>query len=349
MHGKLDSGRRPLLVSAAMAILATVIGLVSPPPAGAQAVDVVVTPRAGAAAPQAEATGPLSFEVASIKPSAGDGRTVMVQMAPGGRYTASGVTVKLLIQQAYDVRDFQISGGPSWLTSERYDIVAKAETNANRDQIKLMLQSLLKERFNLVLHRETRQLPIYALVVGKNGHKLHLSEIQPSEQPAAAPPNAPQSGPRVALGGVAQGGGAQAGRAGGVAGGIGGGAGGGGGAAGGPQRAGSMMRMGRGQLSAEMAPIAALVNMLSQQLGRPVLDQTGLTGSFDFKLEWTPDETQRGLGLEGEKPPGEIAPPGESGPSIFTAVQEQLGLKLESAKGPVEILVIDRIERPSEN
>lgn len=345
MHGKPDSGRRPLLVSAAMAILAMVLGLVSPPPAGAQAVDIIVTPRAGAAAPQAEATGPLSFEVASIKPSAGDGHMVTVQMAPGGRYTASGVTVKLLIQQAYDVRDFQISGGPSWLTSERYDIVAKAETNANREQVKLMLQSLLKERFNLVLHRETRDLPIYSLVVGKNGHKLHLSEIQPSEQPGGPPANAPQGGPRVVIGGAAQGGGPQGGMAGGMAGAAGGGA----GAAGGPQRSGAQMRMGRGQLSAQMAPLVALATMLSQQLGRPVLDKTELKGSFDFKLEWTPDETQRGMGFEGERPAADIAPPGESGPSLFTAVQEQLGLRLESQRGPVEILVLDRIERPSEN
>ncbi len=110
------------------------------------------------------------------------------------------------------------------------------------------------------------------------------------------------------------------------------------------------MRMGRGQLSAQMAPVSALANMLSQQLGRPVIDKSGLKGAFDFKLEWTPDESQRGFGFLGDKPPGESAPPADSsGPSLFTAVQEQLGLKLESQKGPVEIVVIDHIEKPTEN
>ena len=112
---------------------------------------------------------------------------------------------------------------------------------------------------------------------------------------------------------------------------------------------GAQIRMGRGQLNAQMVPLYSLAQMLAQQLGRPVLDKTNLKGFFDFKLEWAPDETQRGLGLGGgdsrESPP----PVDSSGPSIFTALQEQLGLRLESQKGPVEILVIDHVEKASEN
>lgn len=109
--------------------------------------------------------------------------------------------------------------------------------------------------------------------------------------------------------------------------------------------------MGRGQLNAQMAPISALASLLAQQLGRPVLDKTGLQGNFDFKLEWTPDEGQRGIGLgEPDRTAADTAPPVDSsGPSVFTALQEQLGLKLESQRGPAEILVIDHIEKPSEN
>lgn len=274
--------------------------------------------QAGAAAQQTQAGAPaLSFEVASIKPSEGDGHMVRIQTSPGGRYTASGVNLRMLIQQAYDVKDFQISGGPAWISSTPFDIVAKAENpDVNREQVKLMLQSLLAERFHLKFHRETRELPVYALVVGKNGHKLHLSEIQPNTD--GTPAKSPGAGDPAAPGG-----------------------------AGSAKPAGAMMRMGRGQLDAQMTPIAALANMLAQQLGRPVIDKTDLKGSYDFKLEWTPDETAHRLigGGGADAPP----PADSSGPSVFTAVQEQLGLRLESQKGPVEILVIDSVEKPSGN
>jgi uncharacterized protein (TIGR03435 family) len=263
---------------------------------------------------------PQSFEVASVKPSAPSGSNVFmvrVEMAPGGRYTASGVTLKLLLQQAFDVRDYQITGGPGWISSERYDINAKAGVpDINRDQIKVLLQSLLAERFQLQVHRETKELPVYQMVIGKNGHKLHASEFQPEDKPEPKPdPGAPAH----AAGGTSD-----------------------------AQKRGAMIRMGRGMLDAQMANISALANMLGQQLGRPVLDKTGLKGSWDFKLEWTPDESQRSMGFGGAGHEG--PPPGDaSGPSLFTALQEQLGLRLETAKGPVEILVIDRVEKPSEN
>lgn len=271
---------------------------------------------------------PQSFEVASIKPSAADARMVKINMLPGGRYMASGVNAKMLIMQAYDVRDYQISGGPGWLASDRYDVNAKAETpNLDRETMKVLLQSLLAERFKLQVHRETKELPIYALVVGKGEPRLRKSEDQPELKNSDTPPKAPPAGQPTTLDrAVVQGPGGSI-----------------------PKSA-MMFRMGRGQLSAQRSTLAALAMQLASTLGRPVVDKTGLTGYYDFDLQWTPDETQGGVGMFGEKMPADSAPAGEStGPSIFTALQEQLGLKLESQKGPVEILVIERIEKPTEN
>lgn len=237
------------------------------------------------------------FEAASIKPSApapiGQFR-VGIQMLPGGRISMTGVTVKIMIQQSYGVRDFQVVGGPSWLGSERYDIVAKPEGSANQEQVKLMTQALLKDRFKLQFHRETKELPTYSLVVAKGGPKFKESEVEKASD-----------GPR-----------------------------------------GAQVRIGRGQVDLQGAPVAALANQLGQALGRAVNDKTELAGNYDMKLQWTPDESQGSVRpLGGEAPP----PSDTSGVSVFTALQDQLGLKLESTKGPVEILVIDRAEKASEN
>jgi uncharacterized protein (TIGR03435 family) len=235
------------------------------------------------------------FEAASIKPSAPQGMGMMkvgMQMMPGGRISMSGVTVRLLIQQAYGVRDFQIVGGPDWMGSERYDITAKPAEAATQDQVKVMIQALLKDRFKLAFHRETKELPTYALVVAKGGPKMHASELEAgSDKPKE-------------------------------------------------QR---MRMMGRGQFEIEGAPVAALANQLSQVLGRSVIDKTELTGDYNFKLEFTPEEGQGGM-MRG--PGGESAAPSDNpGVSLFTALQDQLGLKLESTKGPVDILVIEKAEK----
>jgi uncharacterized protein (TIGR03435 family) len=257
----------------------------------------------------------LTFEVASIKPNAGDDRRMSIQIQPGGGLRATGATLKMLLTLAYDVRDFQISGGPGWINTDRYDVMAKAERSASAeavpddlrkmtddqrktlgDQMRERLRSLLADRFQLTLHRETKEQSVYALVVGKSGSKLQ--ESQSTEG----------GGPR------------------------------------------GMMRMGRGQLSGQGVQMQGLTMALSNQVGRPVIDRTGLKGNFDFKLEWTPDQGQS-AGPLGGGPPGADAPPppDPNGPSIFTAVQEQLGLRLESQKGPVEMIVIDRVEKPSDN
>lgn len=257
---------------------------------------------------------PLTFEVASIKPSAPDARGTSLQLQPPDGLRVTNAPLRMLIIFAYNIRDFQLSGGPAWIGTERYDILAKAERapgfenipddprkmtdeqrTAKQEQMRERVRALLAERFQLVIHRETKEAPVYALVVAKGGSKL-----QAVQESADGPVG---------------------------------------------------LRMGRGQLTGMAAPMPQLANLLSTQLGRPVVDKTELKGKYDFKIEWTPDPSQGGE-KPGQLPPGVEAPPPPTdpdGPSIFTAIQEQLGLRLESQKGPVETIVIDRVEKPSGN
>lgn len=238
-----------------------------------------------------------TFDVATIKPNAANDNRVMIRMLPGGNFTASGVTLKQLIGQAFNMRDFQISGGPGWISAERFDINAKAEGLPDRvppEKLRPMLRALIEERFKLKTHNESKEMPVYALVLGKNGHKLTPSKAEGQGQ--------------------------------------------------------TMMRMGRGQINATKVPMAVLANQIAQQLGRTVIDKTDLKGDFDITLEWTPEAGHGGGGPFGGPPSGDGPPPaGGNGPTIFTALQEQLGLRLESTKGPVEILVIDDVSKPTEN
>jgi uncharacterized protein (TIGR03435 family) len=254
---------------------------------------------------------PLTFEVASIKSGAPDTPGTMFQMQPDGGVRIVGATLRTLIAFAYDVRDFQISGGPGWINSDRFDIVAHAErssasqsapadpfriSDSQRAQTLERLRSLLAERFQLTVHHDNKEQTVYALVVAKSGPKL----------------------PEAKAGNIS-----------------------------------GRMRMGRGQLDGQGVEMKMLATVLSNQVGRPVIDRTALKGEFDVKLEWTPDPGQGGgpFGPLGPPPPGiePPPPPDPNGPSIFTALQEQLGLRLESQKGPAESLVIDRVQRPSEN
>jgi bla regulator protein BlaR1 len=255
---------------------------------------------------------PLSFEVASIKPSAPDERRMFLQLQPGGGLRVTNMTFKQILAFAYDVRDFQISGGPGWITSDRYNIQAHPEhasddqaaagdirnmTDEQRktldQQVRERMRTLLADRFQLAMHRETKESPVYALVVAKGGSKLKE--------------NTDASGGRQGLG------------------------------------------MRRGQLTGTAAPLPMLATVLSNMVGRPVIDKTGLTGKYDFELQWTPDPGQ--TLVPGALSPGPDAPPppDPNGPTLFTAVQEQLGLRLESQKGPVDLIVIDGVEKPSEN
>jgi len=248
-----------------------------------------------------------TFEVASIKPADPNDRNTRVGFEPGGRFVANGINLSLLIQQAYGVRDFQISGGPSWIRSERFNISAKpdAETAAaiqrgngnpfdRNSAMSAMLEALLVDRFHLKITRETKELPIYTLVVAKGGPKMKEATQEAAE-------------------------------------------------GGRPQNS-----MGRGRLNFQRGPMSILAMQLSNQLGRTVVDKSGLTGNYDYTLEWTPDPGQQQLGPREVGGPEREAPADPNGPSIFTALQE-LGLKLESTKGPVEILVIDHVAKPTEN
>lgn len=256
------------------------------------------------------------FEVASIKPNKSGSRNASMMAMPGGRLRADNMPTRALIAMAYDVRDSQISGGPGWINNDPYDVTAKAEGNASMAQMRLMMQSLLADRFKLAVHRETKEQPVYELIAAKGGAKLGSTKegscITPSpNNPAPAP--RPGEKPPVMCG---------------------------------------MVRMGRGLIDSAGTSMDRVVTVLSQALGRTVVDKTGYTGMVDFHLTFTPDDATPGgsgpPGMSGQPAPN--APPADqAGPDIFTALQEQMGLKLESAKGPVETLVIDHIERPSEN
>ena len=270
---------------------------------------------------QARAESP-TFEVVSIKPNHTGSRKTMIQMAPGGRFEAENITVKFLLEEAYGVKDSQLSGLPGWVDSENYNLEAKAEDSdgkLDREQqgarFRLMLQAMLADRFKLALHHESKELSEYVLLVAKSGPKFH--ETTAPELDPAAEGSVPLGPPDPKA----------------------------------PMPRGSIRMMGRGDLAVSGIPLNQFADVLSRQIGQLVVDKTGLTGNYDFTLKWTPDETQgqmfRGAG---DGAPRDAAPPADaSGPSIFAALQEQLGLKLESQKGPVDTLVIDHVERPSEN
>lgn len=264
------------------------------------------------------ATGKPKFEVASVRENKGDDGKVMIGLQPGGRFNAVNVPLWDLIRQAFAVQRTQIVGAPDWTETARYDIVAKAESEIPRGgpgspigPMNFMLQDLLEDRFKLRAHRETREMPIYALVLARNDRKPGAGLIASSVDCAAMrgrgarggpPPGPPPPGERPACG----------------------------------------MRMGPNQVIAGGVPLASLTQVLSQFAQRIVVDRTGLEGNFDIDLSFTPDRMPQGT------PPGVPLPSIDpNGPSLFTALQEQLGLKLESERAPVEVVVIDHVERPT--
>ncbi len=291
------------------------------------------TSRTPAQSPASPATdAPLAFEVSSIKVNHSADNRMGVRFSPG-RLTATGIGLKFLIANAYNVRPFQISGGPNWINTEKYDIDAKMPDGLDaeleklpmdqrREKMSQLMQSLLADRFQLKVSHQTKEGPVYNLVVAKNGPLIHEAK-PPVDTPDA--PKGPDGKPI-------------------------------------PR---NFMRMMPGDLSGQAVPIEFLAQQLSMQTGRKVIDQTGLKGSYDFELKWSPEPGPGGMmgggpaggGPPGGGPPGAGpgpgpdggAPPDASGPSIFTALQEQLGLKLDSAKGPVDMLVIDHVEKPTEN
>jgi uncharacterized protein (TIGR03435 family) len=263
-----------------------------------------------------------AFDVISIKPDTSGSMAMRLNIAPGGTFRADGVPLKLLMQEAYDVKESQIIGAPAWFNTDKYNIEARADEataeemkhldpDKRKDKMMLMIRSLLVERCKLAVHQETKDMAILSLVVAKNGPKLKASA--PPDMATADPGSAP--GPGAGPNG--------------------------------PRRG---MRMGRGEVHGNSAGMEMLANILSRQLGRTVVDNTGLTGTYDFDLKWTPDENQGQMFRTPGGDAGAAPPPVQTaGPTVFTAIQEQLGLKLESTKAPVAVWVIDHVEKPSAN
>jgi uncharacterized protein (TIGR03435 family) len=278
---------------------------------------------AGIAAAQ---THQESFEVASLKRNnSGDGRMMLQPLQPGGRFNAVNIPVKQLILRAYRLQDFQLAGAPGWVDSERYDVTAQAGRAITPEQLATLLQNLLRERFALAAHHERREATVSVLVLshkdGQLGPKLKRStaDCQGGRGPGGSPtpPPGPPPGPGAQHGGSPLGPLPSCG-----------------------------MRVAPFALLAGGTPISGLANALSQLTRRTVTNATGLAGNFDIDLQWTPDENP----FTGPPPPG--APPFTidlNGPPLPVALQEQLGLKLESRKESVDFLVIDKLERPTEN
>jgi uncharacterized protein (TIGR03435 family) len=281
----------------------------------------------------------LSFEAASLKPTASPSSPgpIMRRMSGGpgsndpGRFTYTNVTLKLLVQMAYNLKEFQVEG-PAWIDGEGYDLIATMPQGTTQEQAAQMMQTLLAERFKLQFRRETRQLPQFALVVGKGGCKM--KEV---ETPAPLPEGPPAGGPQ----GFGRGPGIR------------------------------MMMSPNGIRIAGPMTMAQLANALTRQLARPVLDQTELTQTYDVDITYMPDNMDGmrlgggpgGPGGPGAGPggPAGAGPGGLGGPegprnaqepavSLAQALQEKLGLKLDARKSPAEILTVDHAEKaPVEN
>ena len=270
-------------------------------------------------------SGSPAFEVASIKRSV-DGPVSFpgVLLQPGGRATSPGTSVRQLILVAYGLQDLQLVGGPAWITSDRYAIDARAGADATRASVRQMVKTLLAERFQLAAHIEQRELPAFALVLahrdGRLGPRLRRSgpDCAPVVPPEGVPiPPPPPPGPNQGFTPVL------------------------------PQdpigpTCGFVSFP--GWMSGRRLSMAHVAQQLTQLTRRPVADETGLTGDFDIDVTFMPDQPVQ---LNGGAAPPALAM--SDRPSLMTAIQEDLGLKLEPQRRQVEVLVIDRVERPSEN
>jgi uncharacterized protein (TIGR03435 family) len=271
-----------------------------------------------------------TFEVASVKPSAppegGGRRMIRIGGGPGtsdpGRITYTGVPLMFILSGAYDVKNFQING-PSWLDSERFDITATVAPGTTKEQAGVMMQNLLAERFHLTVHREKKEMQGYELTVAKGGAKLKESAPDADEPPAPAsgPPKRDANGRPILAG---------------------------------PGLLINIEMTPKGPMAlmaSKAQPLSQLVQMLGNQLKMPVVDKTGLTGKYDFHVEFSPDLA--GMGVPPPSGGGSVAGPltgDESGPDMMTAIRQQLGLRLDAKKMPVEMIVIEHVDKvPTEN
>jgi len=274
----------------------------------ALAAPALLAQAASSPAPAAQTTAaPMEFDVVSVKANTSESGMIRMMNRPG-IFSATGVTLKTLIQQAFNIREDLISGGPGWVGSAAFDLegkispadaeALKAMTNEQRGAAtRQMMQRALADRFELQAHIETKTLPVYELVFAKGGSKLKEAD----------PNNTYANGIK--------------------------------GPDGSPAKSG-MMQMHPGGLAGQGITISSLTNILSREVERTVIDKTGLTGKYDIKLAWKADDALGGQDNGAADP---------NAPDLFTALQEQLGLKLVSTKGPVDTLVIDHVEKPAEN
>ncbi len=236
-----------------------------------------------------------AFDAVSIKPSAPDTRGSGYRPSPG-RLTMKNLTLKDLVEFAWKLHDYQLSGGPAWAATDRYDVIATFPADTSDARRALMMQTTLASRFALAVRHESKDVTGYALTVGKNGHKLHVADGADHELMLD---RSPATGQRT--------------------------------------------------LTAASAKLEDVASLLADLLQRPVVDKTELPGIFDFKLAWTPDS---GTDLPRKGGPDAPPPPAaetQQGPSLFTALQETLGLKLETSRITVPAIVIERAEKPTEN
>ena len=261
-----------------------------------------------------------SFDVASVKRNTSGDWRKSIGPAPGGRFLATNQTLRELMPFAFGLpqmtANIRIVGGPKWIDSDRFDVVAKTNGTPSPQELSAMLRTMLNDRFKLAARTETRELPIYMLVMAKSdgayGPRLRrsdVSEVDCAARRAAVRRREPVPPPQPGKPPVCGGG-----------------------------------RTVLGKITGVGWSVDQLVTSLAPFAGRVVLERTGLSGLFDFEIEWTPDQLPR-------QPPDDPEPLriDPNGPSLFTALQEQLGLKLESTKGPVDVLVVDRVERPTED
>ena len=237
-----------------------------------------------------------AFEVASVKQNlSGDTRS-QLELPPGGRFVATNVPLKDLILLAYGLQDFQLVDAPAWIAAARFDIEAKADSELKAGIVPPQLRALLAERFQLALHRETKDMPVYALTMARDdrqlGPQLQIASVNGCADAAAARTDGNSAAPT------------------------------------GPSRC--LFRMYGVQLVARSMGVGPLSSRLGSEVGRFVIDKTGLTGLYDYDMTWSPDALESA---------GDA-----TRPSIFTALRDQLGLKLESQRAPVEVTVVDRVE-----
>jgi uncharacterized protein (TIGR03435 family) len=236
-----------------------------------------------------------TFDVASVKPNGSGSRTRSTDELPGGRFVAVNVSLRDLILTAYMLQEFQLVGGPDWIDKDRFDIQAKAEGDTPWDEMRFMLQALFAERFKLRVHEEWRELPVYDITMARTDGKLDPRLISTNVDCVALRKTALQ-GARAATAQCDAG-------------------------------------ITPGIITAHGMTMDGLATVLGPFVGRLVRNRTGLVGTFDFQLRWTPESSAR--------------PATDDRPSLFTAVQEQLGLRLEAQKRPVDVIVVDDASTPT--